>query len=128
MAMNGPLPGTHYPLFKKGGIAVRHELGESLVAPMIERARGADGHKKHRRLSGRRTKMKTNCKVIDERRVYRTIAFPVSAFDALQVLKRAWRLQTNGEVLTRVLLDAAQRNMENGERVRDNCKTSEILL
>ena len=44
--------------------------------------------------------------VLDERRVYREVAFPVSAFDALQSLKRRWRMQTNGEVLTRLLLSA----------------------
>lgn len=49
--------------------------------------------------------MTTDRLVLDERRVYRTIAFPVSAFDALQRLKRAWRMQTNGEVITRVLLE-----------------------
>jgi hypothetical protein len=36
--------------------------------------------------------------------VFRRIALPVPAFDALQRLKREWRCRTNNEVLTRVLL------------------------
>lgn len=42
--------------------------------------------------------------LINEKRVYRRLAFPVSAFDALQRLKREWRLETNAAVLTRLLL------------------------
>jgi hypothetical protein len=45
----------------------------------------------------------------NERRVYRQIAFPVSAFDVLQDLKRTWALGTNGEVLTRLLVTEGQR-------------------
>lgn len=44
--------------------------------------------------------------IIDERRVYRTFALPVSAFDVLQDLKRAWKLETNAEVVTRLLYTA----------------------
>jgi hypothetical protein len=53
---------------------------------------------------------------MDERRVYRQIALPVSAFDTLQQLKREWRLSTNAEVLTQLLLAERQRlMMENDE-------------
>lgn len=45
----------------------------------------------------------------NERRVYREIAFPVSAFDVLQDLKRLWRIETNGEVLSRLLLSEGRR-------------------
>ena len=44
--------------------------------------------------------------------VYRRIALPVSAFDVLQQLKREWRLRTNNEVLTRVLLTYPVKNSE----------------
>lgn len=41
----------------------------------------------------------------EEKRVYRRdLAIPVGAFDVLQDLKRAWRLRTNSDVLTRLLL------------------------
>ena len=55
---------------------------------------------------------------INEKRVYREIAFPVSAFDVLQDLKRKWGLRTNGEVLTRVLLTSGKALlMESAEDV-----------
>lgn len=45
---------------------------------------------------------------INERRVYRQIAFPVSAFDVFCGLRRKWRVETNGEALTRLLLSAGR--------------------
>jgi len=41
----------------------------------------------------------------NEPRVHRTLALPVSAFDVLKGLQRKWRMQTNAEVVTRLLLD-----------------------
>ncbi len=62
---------------------------------------------------------------INERRVYRQIAFPVSAFSVLQGLKRAWSVETNGEVLTRLLLTAGRTTlMENDESERSSSSTA----
>lgn len=44
---------------------------------------------------------------LDEPRVYRRVGIPVSAFDVLCALKRAWRMPTNADVLTRLLLHHA---------------------
>jgi hypothetical protein len=52
---------------------------------------------------------------INEKRVYREVALPVSAFDALQRLKRAWDVRTNAEVLTLLLLNADREMMKNDE-------------
>ena len=61
--------------------------------------------------------------VLNEKRVHRQVALPVSAFDVLQALKRKWDLETNGEVLTRLLLTAGPtllQNDENTNRVQQN--------
>lgn len=39
-----------------------------------------------------------------EKRVYRSIGIPVTAFDALQALKRRHHLSTNSEALTYALM------------------------
>ena len=63
--------------------------------------------------------MKTAGTTIDERRVYRQVAFPISAFDVLQDLKRGWRLGTNGEVITRLLLTEGRKLVsKNAEQNR----------
>lgn len=51
----------------------------------------------------------------DEQRVYRQFALPVSAFDILKDLKRAWGLQTNAEVVTRLLLTVGSKVLKNDE-------------
>lgn len=43
---------------------------------------------------------------IDEPRIHRNFALPLSAFDALKNLQRAWGVETNAEVVTRLLLEA----------------------
>lgn len=57
--------------------------------------------------------------IINGPRVYRSIAFPVPAFDALQRLKREWGLGTNAEVLTRLLLRADTMKNENVSRISE---------
>lgn len=55
---------------------------------------------------------------LEEKRVFRQVGLPVSAFDVLKQLQRAWRLDTNAEVLTRLLLSAGRKildQMKNGE-------------
>jgi hypothetical protein len=56
---------------------------------------------------------------LDECRVYRQIALPVSAFDTLQQLKRKWRLRTNAEVLTRLLLAERLRQTVENDGIND---------
>jgi hypothetical protein len=36
--------------------------------------------------------------------VFRRVALPVNAFDVLKRLQREWRLETNSETLTKILL------------------------
>lgn len=61
---------------------------------------------------------------INEPRVYRRIAFPVSAFDVLCGLKRKWGMETSGEVITRVLLSAGKTLlMETGDGDRHQERT-----
>ena len=43
---------------------------------------------------------------LNEVRVYRTIAFPVSVFDKLKAYQRAHSIGTNAEAVTRLILQA----------------------
>ena len=55
---------------------------------------------------------------IDEPRIYRQFAIPLSAFDALKRLQRKWGMQTNAEVITQLLLNPGTQPpdlMENDE-------------
>lgn len=60
---------------------------------------------------------------LNEKRVYREVALPVSAFDVLQRLKRTWGVRTNAEVLTVLLLSADREMMKNDEETRSTQRT-----
>lgn len=60
---------------------------------------------------------------ISGQRVYRKIGLPVAAFDVLKDLQRAWKLETNGHVLTRLLIEHGRDLLKNDEDTEDANKT-----
>ena len=66
--------------------------------------------------------------ILNEVRVHRHVALPFSAFRVLQSLKQAWGLETNAEVLTRLLLERSDANtLRTSEDASDKRTTTHAL-